>query len=100
MGGERACLLPRVSGKEPRRAVCCPVLLLQTQVGVVPDGFALAQAYRVPARWLTPSQKVLGQNRSLRHHEHGRVFFLYHVSAWLGRVKLGICGRKVGYNRR
>ena len=41
----------------PRRAVCCPVLLLLAQVRAAPDSSALAQAYRVTAREIGPFRR-------------------------------------------
>ena len=38
-----------------------------------------------PRDWL-PLDEVLGQNRSLRHHAHGRAIHLYHDFLLLGRV--------------
>ena len=47
---------------EPHRVVCCEVLNLPKQVGVLPGGSALALAYRVTFVILDPFLSVLAQN--------------------------------------
>jgi hypothetical protein len=47
---------------EPHYVVCCEVLNLPSQVGVLPGGSALAQAYRVTFVRLDPFLSVLAQN--------------------------------------
>ena len=56
-----ACIVSS-SLNEPHRVVCCEVLNLPSQVGVLPGGSALALAYRVTFMSLDPQLSVLAQN--------------------------------------
>ena len=51
-----------VPENEPHRVVCCEVLNLPSQVGVLPGGSALALAYRVTFARVDPHILVLAQN--------------------------------------
>ncbi len=48
--------------KQPHRTVCCEVLNLHAQVGLLPERSALALAYRVTFVRLDPIGLVLAQN--------------------------------------
>ena len=56
-----ACIVP-YRFNEPHRVVCYKVLNLLSQVGVLPQGSALALAYRVTYMRLDPMLSVLAQN--------------------------------------
>jgi len=71
--------------KVPRHAVCCVVLNLQKQVGTRYGSFALAKAYRGTSRNIGSPKTGVGPKPVLLHHEHSRVFILYHKRGLLGR---------------
>jgi hypothetical protein len=57
-----AISLYSIDEKNPASAVCCKVLNLLSQVGILPGNSALAEAYRVIVARLVPFLWVLAQN--------------------------------------
>jgi|GEM_PF-3553525 len=76
---------------KPHRAVCCKVLNLPSQVGPLPQAFALAEAYRIHLITRDPFRNCWLKT-GLRHHEHSRALILYHrripVRRLAGLIKL------------